>query len=467
MNPLRWVRWKVVAVLAVLAGAVYFLGLDKVALSKLNTAGEESERARWSVRDIALGILAGNATLSDVNVATPKGKAKPAGAADAGAAEVKEQVMSAAAAKVDLSVIEVLRKRFVVEEVELQAPKVSMTRRPDGSVNVGDLGGSPPEEAPPEGPPRDWVGTIKKWYDRIQKIKKWVPERGRKPEEREPGVAVDYSRRVTYPFEGRPSFVARKIVGKDLEITFKDEGGSESIPPLKNGRIEVFEVTSSPSVQAEATKFNLSGEIAGAPLKVEGTIDLRGEKSLFSIDAVTGDLPVALVKAFVGASLPVDLKTGTVGLTAKVLLDGADRLEVAPALKLKGITLEAKDPGGKIAGLDAAQFATAFNEASKELEQVEISDLKITGSLASPRFEWGETVKNLVVSGGKAFAKKQVDKGVEKGKEVLEKELEKLPVGKDLKDKVKLDDLKKGIPGIFGGSKEEKPATEKPATEKK
>jgi hypothetical protein len=465
MNPLRWVRWKVVAVLAVIGAVVYFLGLDKVALSKMNAAGETSERARWSVRDIALGILAGNATLTDVNVATPEGKARPP-AGGVGKAEVEEQVLSAAGATVDLSLIEALRKRVVVEVAELQAPRVSVTRRPDGSVNVEDIGGAPPEEPSPGEPPRDWVGTIKKWYDRIQKLKKWVPERekGEKPEEREPGVAVDYSRKVTYPFEGRPSFVARKLVAKDLEITFKDEQGASTIPPLENGRIEISEVTSSPSVQSDATTFVLSAEIAGAPIEVKGTLDLRGEKSLFSIDAVTGDLPVDLIEAFVGPSLPVDLKTGAVGLTAKVLIDGADRLEVAPSLKMKGISLEAKDPAGKIAGLDAARFAAAFNEASKELSEIEISDLRITGSLSSPRFEWGDTVKNLVVSGGKAFAKKQVEKGVEKGKEALEKELDKLPVGKELKDKVKdlnVDDLKKGIPGIFGGSKEKPPEEKK------
>jgi hypothetical protein len=44
MNPIHWVRWKVVAVLAVRGGLVYFLGLDKVALSRINAEGPREPR---------------------------------------------------------------------------------------------------------------------------------------------------------------------------------------------------------------------------------------------------------------------------------------------------------------------------------------------------------------------------------------------------------------------------------------
>jgi hypothetical protein len=68
MNPLRWVRWKVVAVLAVLGGIVYFLGLDRVALSKINTAGQECKAARWTISDFAMGLLTGDAALRTCRV---------------------------------------------------------------------------------------------------------------------------------------------------------------------------------------------------------------------------------------------------------------------------------------------------------------------------------------------------------------------------------------------------------------
>jgi hypothetical protein len=448
MNPLRWVRWKVVIALAVLGGIAYFLGLDSVALSQVNSAGKESRAARWSVKDLALGLLGGDARFDDILVATPKGSAAATSAAG------KDNVFNAAQATVDISMTSLLERRYVVDQVAVKAPKLTVTRREDGTINIGEIGGAPPETAPqPPEESKDWLGAIKKWYERVQKIREKLPK-GDKKETGEKKPGVDYSRGVTYPFEGRPTVAVREIKGENFEIDFHDESRQEPLPSLKKGTIIISEVTSSPSVQEKPTTLELSGEIAGAPLKVTGTVDLRGERSLFQLDTVTGDLPVELIEAFVGPSLPVKLKSGTLGLKAKVLLDGPEKMEVAPSLSFKKILLDPKDPRGKIAGLEASQFTTAFNEASKELDALVIEDLKITGSLRSPRFEWGDTVKNLVVSGGKAFAQKQAQKGLEKGKEVLQKELDKTPLGGQLKDKLKdknIKDLQKGLDGIFGG----------------
>jgi hypothetical protein len=197
---------------------------------------------------------------------------------------------------------------------------------------------------------------------------------------------------------------------------------------------------------------------------VKGKVDLRGDRLLFDLEELdTGELPASLVQAFVGESLPVRLETGSVRVRGRVVLDGKDTLRVEPRLSFKDVSLEPKDAGGKVAGLDAAQFAKAFNEASKEVGEIDIADLKITGSLSSPRFEWGDTVKNLVLEGGKAFARKQAGKAVDRGKAEAEKLLEKVPVDAGLQDKAK--DVLKGvdtkpveglIPGLFGGDRKKK-----------
>ena len=71
------------------------------------------------------------------------------------------KVLSAAGAKVDLSMLELLSRRYVVDQVVMDAPQLLIERRADGGTNVGDIGGAPPEEgagvaakegdAPPEG----------------------------------------------------------------------------------------------------------------------------------------------------------------------------------------------------------------------------------------------------------------------------------------------------------------------------
>ena len=86
-----------------------------------------------------------------------------------------------------------------------------MTRRKDGSINMEEIGGPPEEPPPPDGPPRDWVGTIRKWYERIQKVREKLPDRSKEPE-KERGAVVDYSRRATYPFEGKLHIGANRAI---------------------------------------------------------------------------------------------------------------------------------------------------------------------------------------------------------------------------------------------------------------
>lgn len=465
MNPLKWVRWKVVAVLAILGGVVYLLGLDKFALSEINTAGKESKAARWAITDFALGIVGGNVRLQDLLVATPKAK-------------LEDKVFGASTTKLDVSMLELLRRRYVVDEVALDGPTLSVRRREDGSINIEDLGEKPPGEVePPAKKAEDWYETAKRWHEKIQKWRERLPELKRRPKPpREPGFKADYSRGVDYPFENRPTYLLHEIKSTNFRVDFQDESSKAPLPSLEQGVIAIRELTSSPTTQDAPTSFELSGLLGGARLTLTGEVDLRGDKALFSLTRCdTGDLPASIIEAFVGPSLPVHLKTGTVRVSFdKLSVAGLEGLSVAPVLSFKGITVEPKDPRGKIAGLDASQFAQAFNEASSELgsEGLTIADLKISGSLLSPRLEWGDTLKTLVVSGGKAFAKKHAGAALERGKAEVEKQLDKaldkVPGAGDLKDKLKdavkgassEDLLKTGegaLKGIFGGGASKSP----------
>jgi hypothetical protein len=473
MNPIRWVRWKVVAVLAVLGGVAYFLGLDKVALKEINSAGKESKAAKWSVSDFALGLLAGNAQLTDLLVDTPD-RGRPQAAA---AAASDDDVFNAALAQLDLSMGDLLSRRYFVDRAAMKGPKISVTRREDGTINIEDFGEPDPEAKPPApGEVRDWFETAKRWYERFQKVREKVPERKPKPP-REPGFKADYSRGVTYPFEGRPTYGVREIALEDFEVSFHDDASKAAIPKLTNGKAAIREVTSAPGVQEKPTSFEISGDVAGSTLKLGGTLDLRGQKTVLNLtETDTGELDVKIIEAFVGESLPVKLTSGKVRVSFNSLLvDGVSALRVEPLLTFKGIQLEAKDPGGKIAGLPASQFVAAFNEASKDLSELVIADLRISGSLASPRFEWGDTVKNLVVSGGKAFAMKQAEKGIGvlKGKAAEELDKLRIPGAEGLKEQlkdVKVDDVKKTgeglLKGIFGGAKSPPPEAPKPEEKK-
>lgn len=477
MNPLKWIRWKAVAALAVLGAAIYVAGLQGALLASLNAAGRTSRAARFSAGGLGLGLLSGELRLDELLVG-PAPRA-PAGAAPGGAIvaerprEESHRALTAERVTVDVSAWDLLSRRFVVERAALHRPVVEVMRRPDGTANVGDLGEGPgQDEAPPETLPEsaknplDWLGTVQRWYERIQRARKWVPARpGRKDKGRAPWSA-DYSRGADYPFEGRPGFEVREVAGEDLRIAFVDEARGETIATLEEGVLRIRNLSSRPSAQKDPTSFELTGKLAGSPVSVRGLVDFRGDRSRMELDADLPGLPASLVGAFAGASLPVRLASGKIGVRAKIALDGLDAIDVRPAMAFDGVTLEAKDPGGKIAGFEAERFVRAFNEASKELGAFAIEDLRITGSFFAPKFEWGNTVKDLVVSGAKAFAKKRLDAGIEKGSEKLGELLEKAEIPAPAASEIRrtvgeaVEGLKSGgveklLPGVFGGKRGE------------
>jgi hypothetical protein len=205
-----------------------------------------------------------------------------------------------------------------------------VTRREDGTINIEDFGEPDPDDKPPApGEVRDWYETVKRWYERIQKVREKLPERKSKPP-REPGFKADYSRGVTYPFEGRPSYGAREIALEDFEVTFHDDAVKSPIPKLTNGKAAIYEVTSAPGVQEQPTRFEVSGDLGPAKLKLGGTLDLRGQKTLLNMtETDTGELPASVIESFVGSSLPVKLTSGTVRVSFNSLLvDGASALRV-------------------------------------------------------------------------------------------------------------------------------------------
>ncbi|MBN1441451.1 MAG: DUF748 domain-containing protein [Planctomycetes bacterium] len=434
MNPLRWLRWKLLVAFLVIGGALYLFGLDPLAKWKVNDLGSLGEKARWTVGGIDLGILTGDLSLADLLVATARAAGGVAEAPE-GAPDEKEKVLSADAAEIELSMNGLLRKRFVVDRIRVRAPNLRVDRRPDGSTNIGDLAGTETEaEAEEEaGEPTDWVAAAKKWYERIQKYReKLSRKKGEGREEGEDGspeAAGPERRRALYVFEDRPGMVIHEVVAEGLEVDFSDASAPSPLPSLKNGLVSVTGLSSSPSVHDAPIGFKVEGDLEGSRLSLQGEIDLTGDVSKYMTEIRTGPLPASVIQAFVGKSLPVEISAGTVELSAKLGLDGDENLRIEPVLlTFQGVRLGEKAEHSRVAGVDAKRFVTAFNEASGQLgsEPIKIADLKITGTLSSPRFEWGETVLDLVRQGGEAFARAQLAKAEQKAREAVGEQAEKL-----------------------------------------
>ena len=504
MNPIKWIRWKVVIVLAVVVGTLYFLGLNPLATRQINGLGNTSKAARWAVDGVDLGFLAGDFELSNLFVATAE-------AAEAAATQVeKSEVFSAITTNFDLSMNHLSRKRFVVEEVAIDTPRLSVDRRPDGSTNIGDLGGDDSESPDDEGPdttddePTDWYESAKKWYERIEKLReKMSGDDDDESKDDDPGATDEsgaseidyYARRVVYPFLSRPTMIVERVVAKGLEIDFSEskaeadstgDTASGSFAKLSNGNLSLTGLSNRPSKHSEPIRLTLDGTLGTSPLRLEANVDLTKPLSSYSLTFDSGEIPASIISSFVGESLPVSIAKGTIRVRVdQMSLQGDDSIQLKPVLTFRGVELATRD-GAQVAGQSATAFVNAFNEASRAMgeEALEIADLRIDGTLERPQLHWGDTVKNLVLKGGEAFARQQlakiqakadalidegkakidaererlakeadalIDAEKEKMKDKLEAELEKSGVGEQLQGEIEKV-LPGGLPG-FGGAK--------------
>jgi hypothetical protein len=475
MNPLKWVRWKIVIGVAVVVGGLYFLGLNPLARHQINKVGSSGQAgARFSIEKAALGLAEGRTSFNGFQLATPRQAPKDQ--------EARERVAQADELVFDLGMDDFLRKRFAVDELSIKKPLLHIERRADGTVNVSDIGQSEPEK--PAGQPTDWVKAVEEW---MEKIKKRVDERRKKEAEKgkppvaqgkkETGIQADYSRRITYPFDRKPRALVRKISAEALEIQFDDQTGNLKPPPLRDGKVEILNLSDRPEYSAQPIQISVSGKILGGSIAITGTIDLRetagAAKNDLLLRVEAKDMPLKeVVQAFARGSLGASFEKGTADLDADLRLSDLENISIRPhapgqpLFAIKDVQMTSQ-PGAKIAGLDARQFCQVVNDVG-HLE----AELEIGGTLSKPEFNWGKSLQEFILSGGKAFAKKEAEKGLEKGQKLLEKELQKNPnlqkalPGVDLKAPLK-DGAAGALDSLFGKKKPAPKPAEKPAADPK
>jgi hypothetical protein len=370
--------------------------------------------------------------------------------------------------------------------MHMKAPKLVFERREDQTVHA-NLDQLQPSEV---SEPIDWwaeiqqyVQKLQQWNEQYRKVEERIPEDKLTQSSREVATQkrspfkVDYSRRVTYPFEQRANFVAISLLGEGLEIEFVDSAsqsrGHAAIPPLKNGRILIEHVSDNPAQHHEPIRWTLTGDIAGAPIKLAGILDERLKRpganqavpSHLSLDFHAEGLPAELVQFFAGSSLPMHFEEGSITLAGTLSMDGWNELNVRPVFGFRDVVVSPQAGSQSIVGVSPEVFCRAMNEVGT----LEISDLRITGTVANPRVKTGDTLANLVRSGGKAFAKKQIAKGMQMGTEkitqAVDEELDKLNANGTLPPEMgkAVDQVKKGLGDRLKGL----PFGEKPGAARK
>ena len=121
--------------------------------------------------------------------------------------------------------------------------------------------------------------------------------------------------------------------------------------------------------------------------------------------------------------------------------------EAQPVIELSNLVAKARDPNGKIVGIDAEKVATEVTEAGA----FTLKDVKISGTLLEPRIDMGDTLKQIAIEGGKRFVAKAATAAVDKAADAASKKVEeKLGNGKAGEAAKGLLDKGKGLFGNDG-----------------
>jgi hypothetical protein len=242
--------------------------------------------------------------------------------------------------------LDLLRRQYVVEKSRARLDRSSPSNgREDGSINIEDFGEKPetPESAPKK--PEDWYETVKRWYERIDKWQKRLPDRRKPKPPREPGFQVDTTRGVDYPLRVEAILRRRGADFENLEISFEDEGSGQKLPGLEQWHDHAPQPDEQPNGPERALDDRAFRSGRRLEALVKGSLDLRGGGVRFGPQRRHGRPPgEPRREAFVGPSLPVKLKSGTVRVALqKLLVNGNESLDVAPVLIFRGLQIEPKD----------------------------------------------------------------------------------------------------------------------------
>jgi hypothetical protein len=466
MNPLRWIRWKVLITLVLVGACLGFVAVGPLAKAGANRLGAAGLGAHWNVQALNFNPLAGQMKIGGLVAGTcaavPEATAAGMPNRDASVAGQGEpaQVFAADTIDFDLDMAELMRRRYC-GQLHVRAPRILLERREDGSMNI-DIENSTSADSPPTDwweAAQNWMGQIRKWNDERRKMAEKIPQDRLEKNahdlaaQKRSRFRVDYSQRVTYPFEHMVRFVASEVTGEGLEIHFVDQTSAGrargAVPPLQNGRIRIENLSDRPAENAAPIRWEVSGDFAGSPIQLTGTLEEHGSHAAgtpatrLQLEFRAESLPVEVVQFFAGDSLPLHFDRGALTLAVRADISDWNELDVRPEFGFHDAVVSPRHGTASIAGVRPDLFCRAFNEVNT----LDISDLRVTGTVARPHVELGHTITNLVRNSGKAIVKKELDKNAEKINQAVDKELGKLAGKEGVPPEVgrAVEEVKKGL----------------------
>jgi uncharacterized protein (DUF2062 family) len=390
---------------------------------------------------------------------------------------VKENLFTAKTIDAKVTTFALLRRQFLVESVVVDSPLLAVARQEDGTLGIEPAPKTPEAAQEAKSQPQgDWTAKAKSYLDRAKKemderkkkqeeAKKAQAE-GKKPEEGPKKKVSSLADALERAAEGLPGedddllaskWVVKKVQLSGFAVNLQDPQTRAPSFAFNDGKL--LEAAQNRLAHGQATVLSLVGSLvdqgkqAKGKLKLDFTEDAPtpdGKPVGWTLHAEIGDVSLKDTDALFASAVPLTFDAGTATIVVDAKGHGLDGdLDAAPRISFKDVVAKARETNGTIAGMPSTKVAEEVTNCGA----FDIDDIHITGSVLAPKVEMGDTIKDLVVQGGKNYAKKKgtemLNKGLDKGKEQLEK---KVPGASEKADeaKKKLEENLPKLPNPFG-----------------
>lgn len=406
--------------------------------------GTPPAKVEW--KSLRASLVRGELDFEDLRIADPR---KP-----------DEDLLRTKRARVAISPLALFRRRVVIEEILCEEPRMHVRRESDGRLSV-DPNAKP--GATPAGGEPGWATALRFVLEEAKRrAEEEARERARgrgeepakkpedgggtkegKPEARGEKLPSVEKPDVTMPGAGGPKaaakgppppttplerlrhgipganldlsspphVVVRKISCPGLEVEAKDASGGA--PGFRFDDADLRELADDRIAHGEVAQARLQGTVLDSKKQAVGKVSIGlklappapagGPGTGYRLSIELSGLDLAAAEPWLASFCPLRFEKGKALLTLSVEGQGlAGPIDAAPVLELSELVARARDPQGKILGFEAERVAKEVTEASA----FAFKDVKVKGTLLSPTFELGDTIKQIVMEGGARYAKR-------------------------------------------------------------
>ena len=349
----------------------------------------------------------------------------------------------------DISVRDLLRKRFVIDKLEVSAAAMGTQRQSPGKVYAE-------APAPPSEEPQDALSSwlektedIRKYKRYLEKVKDYLDrrraererlEQAQTPEQRqrEQEYMASMAKRRGYLklsaqeiLTKHPAWIVRELTVDRITVS----GGT------KTYRLDSRELSSAPELNPNPMKIEVT-EAGGMAARV--SFDFATVDGLHQVEARVPEVSVG-EGLKLSPKAPLDVTAGKADVEANGTFS-AQSLHLPVSLDLKELHAKCRE-GKQVLGMDARTADEVFSS---------LNGLKITalleGTVSSPSLKIDEqqvlaSMKDALVRAGKAELANRVDKALGEARDRAKQELEKV-IPKDIQ-KVLPKELPGGIEKVI------------------